>query len=86
MNRIISTLWPSFIVAAAANAVFFTVIDPRELYLFGQPVEFGRLATYSIGFFLFWAVTAASSAFSLLLHMHVDRSADLDQEPARPPT
>ncbi|WP_341648684.1 hypothetical protein [Thauera humireducens] len=37
------------------------MIDPQELYLFGQPVHFGPLATYSIGFLGFWLVCAASS-------------------------
>ena len=61
MQRLIQVLWPSFIVAGIAEILFFTVIDPQELYFFGQPVYLSRLATYSIGFFGFWAVCAASS-------------------------
>lgn len=61
MQRLIQVLWPSFIVAGIAEILFFTLIDPQELYLFGQPVYFSRVATYSIGFFGFWAVCAASS-------------------------
>lgn len=60
-QRLIWILWPSFLVAGIAEALFFTVIDPQELYLFGEPVDFSRLATYSIGFFCFWALGAASS-------------------------
>ncbi len=60
--QFICILWPSFIVAAIANAVFFTVFDPQELAAFGEPVSGSRIAIYSIGFFAFWAVTAASSA------------------------
>ncbi len=67
MNRLVSILWPSFVVGGAAEAVFFTVINPQELYLFGEAVDLGSLATYSIGFFLFWAVAAASSAFTVFL-------------------
>ena len=55
-------LWPFFIVAAIANAVFFSVFDPQELVVFGEPVSDRRIAIYSMGFFAFWAVTAASSA------------------------
>ncbi|MBK6402747.1 MAG: hypothetical protein IPJ52_03220 [Rhodocyclaceae bacterium] len=61
MSNIFYIFWPSFLVAGIAEIVFFTIIDPQELYLFGQPVSFSRLATYSIGFFGFWAICAASS-------------------------
>jgi hypothetical protein len=61
MNKLFFVFWPSFLIAGIAEVVFFTVVDPQELYLFGQPVDFSALATYSIGFFAFWAVCAASS-------------------------
>ena len=67
MLKWIQVLWPSFLVAAAAEAVFFTVIDPQQLYLFGQPVDYGKLATYSIGFLGFWLVCAASSLCTIFL-------------------
>jgi hypothetical protein len=55
MLKVLLVLWPSFVVAGIAEGVFFTVIDPQELYLFGEPVHFSNLATYSIGFLGFWA-------------------------------
>lgn len=67
MRNLIWVLWPSFVMAGIAEAVFFTLVDPQELYLFGSPVHFSPLATYSIGFFAFWALCAASSAFSCYL-------------------
>ena len=60
-------LWSSFIVAAMAEAVFFTAFDPQELVVLGEPVTLTRTAVYSIGFFAFWAVTAASSALTCYL-------------------
>jgi hypothetical protein len=60
-------LWPSFMVAGAAELAFFSVINPQELYLFGEPVNYSRVATYSIGFFGFWLVCAASSILTLYL-------------------
>lgn len=60
-------LWPSFIVGGVAEAVFFTLIDPQELYLLGEPVRWSPTAVYSTGFFLFWLVAAASSAFTCFL-------------------
>lgn len=65
MLKWIQVLWPSFLVAGIAEAVFFTVIDPQELYLFGAPVKYSLTATYSIGFFGFWLVGAASSLLTL---------------------
>jgi len=67
MKRLIWIFWPSFIVAGFAEGVFFTVIDPQELYLFGEPVNFSRVATYSIGFLAFWAVCATSSLLTCFL-------------------
>lgn len=58
-------LWPSFIVAGVAEVLFFTLISPQELYLLGEPVHLSPIATYSIGFFAFWLICAASSAATL---------------------
>ena len=61
VQQISSVLWPSFLVASIANAVFFTLFDPVELTLyFGLP-DVTRTGGYSIGFFLFWLTTALSS-------------------------
>ncbi|MBI1942895.1 MAG: hypothetical protein HYS35_04445 [Betaproteobacteria bacterium] len=67
MKRAIWILWPSFVVGGIGEVVFFTVFDPRELYLFGEPASLSRLAVYSIGFFLCWAFAASSSAFTCFL-------------------
>jgi hypothetical protein len=67
MKKAMWILWPSFVVAGMAEVVFFTVIDPQELYLLGEPVSMGRMATYSVGFLLFWSLAAASSAFTCFL-------------------
>jgi hypothetical protein len=49
------------------EVLFFTVFDPKELYLFGEASSLSRLAVYSIGFFLCWAFAAASSALTWFL-------------------
>ena len=68
MKRLMLVLWPSFLAAGIAEILFFTVIDPEHLYFLGREVEFGALATYSLGFLFFWLITSAASAFTLLLH------------------
>jgi hypothetical protein len=72
MKRLIYILWPSFIVGGIGEVLFFTVFDPQELYLFGDPSSLSRLAVYSIGFFLCWAFAAASSAFTCFLQRGAD--------------
>lgn len=67
MTRAIYVLWPSFLVGGLGEVIFFTVFDPQELYLFGEPSTLSRLAVYSIGFFLCWGFAAASSALTCLL-------------------
>ena len=67
MQKAIRILWPSFLVAATAEMAFFALFDPGELTFFGRPLELSRTAVYSIGFFLFWAFAAVSSALSVSL-------------------
>ncbi len=66
-KRLMWILWPSFIVGGIAEAVFFTLIDPQELYLLGEPVHWSATAVYSVGFFMFWLIAAASSAFTCFM-------------------
>lgn len=66
-KRMMWILWPSFLVGGIAEGVFFTLIDPQELYLLGEPVHWSPTAVYSVGFFLFWGVAAASSALTCFL-------------------
>lgn len=67
MKSLIWILWPSFVVAGIAETVFFTVFDPEDLQLFGVPHGLSRVAVYSLGFFFFWVVTAASSTFTCFI-------------------
>jgi hypothetical protein len=66
-RTLICILWPSFLVAGVAEAVFFTLVDPADLHLFGGPVALGALSAYTVGFFLFWVFAAASSALTCYL-------------------
>jgi hypothetical protein len=60
-------LWPSFLVACAAELAFFSLFDPRDLHLFGAPVEADRMLVYTLGFFALWALGAISSALTVFL-------------------
>jgi hypothetical protein len=67
VKKAIWILWPSFVTAGVAEAFFFTAFDPTDLHLFGEPLGLTRSGAYTIGFFLFWAFAAASSAFTCFL-------------------
>lgn len=60
MQRSIAVLWPSFLTAGLATVLFFAAFDPHQLLVTTHYAEAGRLAVYSVGFFLFWVLTALS--------------------------
>lgn len=67
-QRLGAILWPSFFAAGVATIVFFAIVDPLMLRDMTFPeLELSRMAGYTIGFFLFWAATGASSLFTWLL-------------------
>jgi hypothetical protein len=59
-QRVIAVLWPSFITAGIATVLFFMAFDPEQLVAGGLLRPVSRLGAYSIGFFLFWFLTASS--------------------------
>jgi len=65
VQRVSSVLWPSFLLAGAATVVFFALIDPVSMLDCQGAPPLSRTAAYSLGFFLFWLLTAASSGATL---------------------
>lgn len=61
MLKWINLLLISFFTAAVGETVFFAVIDPQLLYLFGEPVSWSPMVVYSVGFFMFWGLTALTA-------------------------
>jgi len=63
-----AVLWPSFLTAGVATMVFFANIDPETLRTQTLPGwDIDRRTGYTIGFFMFWATTLASSLLSVFL-------------------
>ena len=86
MKKAIWILWPSFLVAGVAEVVFFTIFDPMELHLVAEAVGFrSRLGWYTIGFVLFWAFAAASSALTCFLQRSAEEINRCPLQPVQRP-
>ncbi|MCX7692636.1 MAG: hypothetical protein N2055_04465 [Tepidimonas taiwanensis] len=68
-QRILWIAWPAFLMAAVLEMVVFAFVDPAELHWAGERLGWSRQAVYTVTFFVFWALTSASSALTTLLSM-----------------
>jgi hypothetical protein len=67
MRSLLWILWPSFLVAAPATGIYFSLFDPVDIDIFTVHITGNRIAAYTMGFFVFWILGAISSAMTLLL-------------------
>jgi len=74
-------LWPAFLMSAVAEGVFFSLIDPHELVIVGVHLSDSREATYTVAFFLFWALFSLCSALTYLLVVTTRPPPSLLQDP-----
>lgn len=61
-----TTLWPSFIMACASTALLFSLVD-SDAIINSNNIEFSNEVLYSIAFFIFWLLGALTSALTALL-------------------
>ena len=67
-ERVLSVLWPAFVMAGVLEALVFSVVDPAALTWFGgNPIDWPRQAVYTVSFFVFWAAIAAAGALTAML-------------------
>ena len=66
-QRVMWIAWPAFLVAGVLEILVFGMVDPHDMQWFGQPIEMSRQGIYTLSFFVFWAITGASSALTTLL-------------------
>lgn len=64
IQRVIAIFWPSFLTSGVATGAFFTLFDPLDLLQIAGLPEISRMGVYSIGFFLFWLLTAITCALT----------------------
>lgn len=60
-------LWPAFLVAVAAEGVFFSMVDPHELVIVGLHLADSREAAYTLGFFIFWGFFSLACSLTWVL-------------------
>lgn len=66
-QRLMWIVWPAFLVAGVLEILVFAFVDPQEMHWLGRPLSWSPQTVYTLAFFVFWAVTAASSALTTLL-------------------
>lgn len=63
--RILSVLWPAFIVSIVLEGLVFTLFDPMAMRwtdALGEP--FSPLTVYSVGFLVIWALVSVAVALA----------------------
>ena len=66
-QKIMWIVWPAFLMAGVLELLVFAVVDPQDLYWFGHAFEMSRQTVYTLGFFVFWVVSALGGALTLFL-------------------
>jgi len=64
-QRIAAVLWITFLTAGVATGAFFSAIDPLELKYCVSFPEVSRTTAYTIGFLLFWLLSAGSALMAV---------------------
>jgi hypothetical protein len=66
-QRLMWIVWPAFLMAGVLEVLVFAFVDPQDMHWMGQPIELSRQGVYTVSFFVFWVLTGASSALTVLL-------------------
>jgi hypothetical protein len=67
-TRIMTVLWPAFLMAGVLEMLVFAVVDPRQLHGFGfDSADWPAGAVYTLAFLLFWGIIAVAAAVTVWL-------------------
>jgi len=72
MKTLYWILWPAFLVAVLATGFLIAAIDPQTIELATYPTTLSNLGAYTLGFFIVWALAAASSLTTCILRRSGD--------------
>ena len=68
-QRLMWIVWPAFLMAGLLEVLVFAMVDPQDLNWMGHPLGLSRQGIYTVASFVFWIITAVSSALTTLLSM-----------------
>jgi hypothetical protein len=60
-------VWPAFLAACILELVVFAMVDPQDMTWGGRPLALSRQGAYTVGFFVFWAISMIASGLTALL-------------------
>lgn len=67
-TRVLTVLWPAFMMAGVLEMLVFALVDPQQLHGWGVDASsWPRGAVYTLAFLTFWVAIAVASAISLWL-------------------
>jgi hypothetical protein len=72
IGKWMAIVWPAFLAASILEVAVFAVVDPRNIHWQGAPLPMSVQGIYTLAFFVFWAVTLASSWLTALLGLSAD--------------
>ena len=78
-QRYAAVMWISFLMATVATGVFFSIVDPMELRYCVDLPEVTRTTAYTVGFLLFWLLTASSALLTVAFVYPPDPGATHDE-------
>ena len=84
LTRLMSILWPAFLMAGVMEMLVFSLADPQDFYWFGRHVDLSRQTVYTLSFFGFWLVTSISGALTLLLSLPSHEVNQVEEPPTTP--
>ena len=76
-------VWPAFLVAAVLEMLVFALVDPHDVHWSGSWMSLSRQGTYTLAFFVFWALAMLSGAMTMLLAQSPD---EINQAATRTPS
>ena len=68
-QRLMWIVWPAFLAACVLELAVFAVVDPLELHWSGHALGLSRRGTYTVAFFVFWAISIGACALTAVLRM-----------------
>jgi len=70
-TRIVSVLWPSFVMAGILEMLVFAVVDPTTIRPFWTDGWLPSAAgVYTLAFLVFWVCITAAVGLTLMMHTH----------------